>query len=323
MGGGWCHCLAASMFAVVAGSASAQIPADKPVRIVIPYAPGASADLSVRLIGQKVEDQGGPRVLVESKPGGGGTVAAMTVKTAPPDSLSLFLADLGSFAINVTLLPDQPFDREKDFKPVTPLYVFPSLLWVPAKLPANSVAELVALAKQTQGGLSYGSQSFGAGAHLLGEMLAKASGAPLVHVPYRGAAPAMADLAAGNIAMLFGSFVSAQAAHQAKTVKVLAVASRQRSAVVPDAPTMPEAGYPDVVLDLWFGLVAQAAVPDATIRALNAMFVKAAHDPSVVDRLAAQGIGVMTSTPAEFAALIKADTERVTPLVRSLNIKAN
>src|SRR5260221_2697832 len=126
--------LLAAAFALIAGTAAAQGLGDKPIHIVMPYAPGASADLSVRVISQTVGEQGGPRVLIESKPGGGGTVAAMTVKNAPVEPISLFLADLGSFVINATLQPDTPFDRDRDFKPVTPLYVFPSLLIVPATL---------------------------------------------------------------------------------------------------------------------------------------------------------------------------------------------
>jgi tripartite-type tricarboxylate transporter receptor subunit TctC len=308
---------------LAAGTASAQVPSDKPIRIVIPYPPGASSDMSTRLIGQKVEEQGGPRVIVESRPGGGGTVAAMAVKTAPAEPISLFLADVGSFGVNQTLLPNQPFDREKDFKPVASLYEFPSMLVVPASLPANNVAELVALAKKTPGGLSYASQAVGAGGHLLGAMFSQAIGAPMVHIPYRGAAAAVADVAAGNVALMFVSYASTQAAYSAKTVKFLAVASPKRVPVVPDAPTMAEAGYPDVLLDAWFGLVAPAAVPDATVNALNAIFTRAVRDPAVVERLAAQGITTRPSTAAEFGAFIKADAERLGRIVTALGIKAN
>lgn len=313
----------AAAFALVAAAASAQLPADKPIRIVIPYPPGASSDMSTRLIGQKVEEQGGPRVIVESRPGGGGTVAAMAVKTAPAEPISLFLADVGSFGVNQTLLPNQPFDREKDFKPVASLYDFPSLLTVPASLPVNSVADLVALAKKTPGGLSYASQAVGAGGHLLGAMFSQAIGAPMVHIPYRGAAAAVADVAAGNVALMFVSYASTQAQYAAKTVKFLGVASPQRVPVLPDVPTMGEAGYPDVLLDAWFGLVAPASVPDATVNALNAIFVKAARDPAVVARLASQGITVSTGSPADFAALIKTDGERLGRIVKALDIKAN
>jgi tripartite-type tricarboxylate transporter receptor subunit TctC len=317
------HIAAVAVLALIAGTASAQVPADKPIRIVIPYPPGASADMSVRLIGQKVEEQGGPKVIVESRPGGGGTVAAMTVKTAPAEPISLFLADVGSFGVNQTLLPDQPFDREKDFKPVASLYEFPSVLMVATTVPANTVAELVALAKKTPGGLSYASQAVGAGGHLLGAMFANAIGTPMVHVPYRGAAAAVADVAAGNVTFIFVSFASAQAQYANKTVKFLGVASPKRVAVLPDVPTMAEAGYPDVLLDAWFGVVAQAALPDATVNALNAMFTKAARDPAVVERLASQGIAPRTGTPGDFGALIKTDGERLGRIVRALDIKAN
>jgi tripartite-type tricarboxylate transporter receptor subunit TctC len=307
----------------LASDAGAQPLSDRPVRVVIPYSAGATADTFSRMVAQKVEENGGPKIVIESKPGGGGTIAAMTVKQAPPDGTTLFLCDLGTFGINLALMSDLAYEPLRDFKPVTLLYAFPSVLSVPEALPARTMKEMVELAKKTPNGMSYGSQGVGSGGHLLGAMLAKSTGAPLVHVPYRGAAPAITDLVAGQVSFLFGSVASVQGHFEAKRLRPLAVTSRTRLPALPDVPTVVEAGYPEIDLDVWFGLAAPAGVPDAVIQTLNAQFVRAARAPDFVERLKSGGVIPMTSTPAEFAALIKADAARVAPIVKESGAKAN
>jgi tripartite-type tricarboxylate transporter receptor subunit TctC len=296
---------------------------DRPVRIVIPYSPGATSDTFSRLVAQKVEEMGGPKVVVESKPGGGGTIAAMTVKQAAPDGTTLFLCDLGTFGINLSMFPDLGYDPLRDFKPITALWAFPSVLSVPASLPASSVKELIELAKKTPNGMSYGSQGVGSGGHILGAMLAKSTGAPLVHVPYKGAAPAIADLVIGQVSLLFGSVASVQGHYEAKRLRPLAVTSRSRLPVLPDVPTIGELGYPEIDLDVWFGLAAPAGTPDAVVLALHDRFVKAARAPDFVAKLQAGGVLSVTSSPAEFAALIKADAARLAPIVKESGAKVN
>ena len=170
-------------------AAIAQVP-DRPVRVFIPYAAGGPADVIVRNLAQRITASGGPTFVVENKTGGGGVIAALATKQSPPDGTTLFLTDLPTFAINPNLLVDFPLDPVGDFKPLTLLFAFPSLLVVPADLKANSVADLVALARNTPGGLAYGSQGQGSGGQLLAEMFSKAAGVPFVHVPYRGSAQA-------------------------------------------------------------------------------------------------------------------------------------
>lgn len=300
-----------------------QTASDRPVRIVIPYSPGATSDTFSRLVAQKVEEMGGPKVVIESKPGGAGTIAAMTVKQAAPDGTTLFLCDLGTFGINLSMLPDLGYDPLRDFKPVTPMWAFPSVLSVPANLPASSVKELIDLAKKTPNGLSYGSQGVGSGGHILGAMLAKSTGAPLVHVPYKGAAPAIADLVIGQVSLLFGSYASVQGHYDARRLRPLAVTSRARLPVLPDVPTIAEVGYPEIDLDVWFGLAAPAGTPDAVVQSLHDRFANAARAPDFVDKLRAGGVLSVTATPAEFAALIKADAARLAPIVRESGAKAN
>jgi tripartite-type tricarboxylate transporter receptor subunit TctC len=302
--------------------AGAQLP-DRPIRIVVPFVAGGTSDVGTRLVAAKAADGGGPNIVIENKTGGGGVPGAMSVKEAPPDGTTLLLADLGSFGINVSLMSNLPYDPTRDFKPITTLFNFPSVLSVPAALPVNSVAELVALSKAKSDGLAFGSQGSGSGGHLLAEMFAKTSGANLVHVPYRGVAAAVVDLVAGRVSMLYGSYLSVKAQAEAKAVRILAVTSKQRLKVLPDTPTMAELGYPEVDLDIWFGLVAPAATPDAVVQALHAKFSTAMNSPDIVDRLTAQGVNVATSTPAAFSALIKSDIARVAPVVKASGARVN
>ena len=235
----------------------------------------------------------------------------------------MFLADFNTLAINPALMPDLAYDPLRDFAPVTLLYSFPSLLVIPASVEARSVAELVVLAKQTSGGLSYGSQGQGSGGHLLAEMFGKATGAPLVHVPYRGSAPAYADLVAGRVSMMFGSYGGAQAFLADNKLRALAVPSQKRLPALPEVPTLAELGYPEIDLDAWFGLAAPAGTPEPTLRALRDLFAGAITAPDIVARMSAQGIVVVANTPAEFAALIKADIARMAPVVKASGAKAN
>jgi tripartite-type tricarboxylate transporter receptor subunit TctC len=301
-------------------AAIAQVP-DRPVRIFIPYAAGGPADVIVRNLAQRITASGGPTFVVENKTGGGGVIAALATKQSPPDGTTLFLTDLPTFAINPNLLADFPLDPVSDFKPLTLLFAFPSLLVVPADLKANSVADLLALARNTPGGLAYGSQGQGSGGQLLAEMFSKAAGVPFVHVPYRGSAQAYPDLVSGRVSFIFGSYGGAKPFLDDGRLRALAVPSRGRLKALPDVPTLDELGYRDMELDLWYGLVAPAGTPDDVVAALRALFVAQITTPDMIAKLDAQGINVVTSTPAEFAALIKSDLMRLAPIVQSIKGK--
>ena len=306
--------------ASVATAATAQVP-DRPVRIFIPYAAGGPADVIVRNLAQRITASGGPTFVVENKTGGGGVIAALATKQSQPDGTTLFMTDLPTFAINPNLLADFPLDPVRDFKPLTLLFAFPSLLVVPADLKANSVADLVALARNTPGGLAYGSQGQGSGGQLLAEMFSKAAGVPFVHVPYRGSAQAYPDLVSGRVSFIFGSYGGAKPFLDDGRLRALAVPSRGRLKALPDVPTLDELGYRDMELDLWYGLVAPAGTPDDIVAALRALFVAQITAPDMIAKLDAQGINVVTSTPAEFAALIRSDLMRLAPIVQSIKGK--
>jgi len=314
---------AASIAAVslAALDARAQLLSDRPITVIIPFTPGASSDTFQRLVAKKVTENTGQSILVESRPGGGGTVGATAVKRALPDGHTLFQANSGTHGANVTLFPSLPYDARKDFAPITLMWSFPQLLVVPADSPAKTVAELAAYAKTKPGGLSYGSQGSGSTGHLLGATFARHVGVPMVHVPYRGAGPAGLDVATGRLDFMFISYASILPHYQSGKVRVLAVTSAKRLGALPQLMTMDEAGFHGFTLDTWFGLMAPAGTPEPVINKLNAAFVKAVHAPEVVKQIVDQGAEPVTDTPQEFAAVIDNEIKRMGAIVTSLGIK--
>jgi tripartite-type tricarboxylate transporter receptor subunit TctC len=308
---------------VLAGSALAQSDyPTRPITIVVPFPPGGSSDTVTRIVAARFAENLKANVVIENRGGGGGVPAAIAIKQVAPDGYTLFLSNNGLFAIMPAMTADIRFDPVKDFQPITPLFSFPSVLVVPSGSPAKNVKELVELAKSKPGGLNYASQGVGSGGHILGEMLRLASGAPFVHVPYRGAGPAVTDLAGGNVDLLFSSYVSAIGQVQAGKLKVIGWTAPKRSAALPDVPTMAEAGYPGVELEVWQGVMAPLGTPPALVKKLNDEFIKAAKAPDVVSKVAAQGVEMTTSTPEEFLKLIASDVERLGKVVRDAGIKA-
>jgi len=302
--------------------AAAELLSNRPITIVIPFTPGASADTLQRIVAKKVGDDTGQTLIVESRPGGGGAIASAAVKQAPPDGHTLLQANSGSHGANASLYPTLPYDPIKDFRAITLMWSFPNLLAVPADSPAKSVADLIALAKSKPGGVSFASQGSGSSGHLLGEMLKVRTGTNMVHVPYRGAGPAGLDLAAGRVDFLFVSYSSLLPFLQADKVRVIAVTSPKRLPAFPDAPTMIESGFSGLALDPWFGLVAPAGTPDPVIDKLNAAFVHALRDPEVLKQFADQGAEAHGDTPAEFGAFIAAEVERIGKIVKAVGAKA-
>jgi tripartite-type tricarboxylate transporter receptor subunit TctC len=305
----------------VGRDATAELLSSRPITVVIPFTPGASSDTLQRIVNKKVAENTGQTLVVESRPGGGGVVAAAVVKQAPPDGHTLFQGNAGTHAANASLYATLPYDPIKDFRPITLLWSFPQLLAVPFDSPAKSVTELVALAKSRPAGLSFASQGTGSAGHLLGEMFKLRTGANMVHVPYRGAAPAAIDLSAGRVDFFFVSYSSLLPFLQGGKVRAIAVTSPQRLPVLPDAPTMTEAGFAGLALDAWFGLLAPAGTPDAVIDKLNAAFVQAVRDPQVIKQMTDQGAEGLATTPAEFGTFIASETERFGKVVRAVGVK--
>jgi tripartite-type tricarboxylate transporter receptor subunit TctC len=317
--------LAASVWIGLAasGNAVAELLSSRPITIVIPFTPGASADTLQRLVAKKVSDNTGQVIVIDSRGGGGGVIGAMVVKQAAPDGHTLFQANAGTHAANVSLYDSLPYDPVKDFEPVTLQWSFPNILVVPVDSPAKSVADLVVLAKSKPGGLSFASQGSGSGGHLLGEMLKARTGTTMVHVPYRGAGPAVFDTVAGRVDFFFVSYASALSFVQSGKLRVLAVTTPKRIPALPDVPTMAEAGYAGLEVGVWFGLVAPAGTPAPIVGKLHDAFAAAVHDPEVLQQFAAQGVEAATSTPAEFRGFIASETERLGKIVRAIGVKAS
>lgn len=292
------------------------------ITLIVPFPPGGSSDIVMRLVSQKVSESIKQPIVIDNRPGGAGNVAAMAIKNAKPDGYLLMMGHTGTHAINPSLYSDLKFDPVKDFQPITALISFNNILVVPAASPAKSVGELVALAKSKPEGLSYGSQGVGTGGHLLGELLAKHAQVKLVHVPYRGIAPAVTDTVAGRMDLLFSSYLSAAGHIEADRLRMLAIAGTQRHPSIANIPTMPEAGFPDVQMQQWFGLFAPAGTPIPIIRKLNTEFVGALQSDDVKSKVLPQVAFVTPGTPEELGAMVARDMVRLGQVVRDSGAKA-
>ena len=292
-------------------AATAQPYPTQPIRIFHNYAPGGGVDVTLRELAQKLTDTGWPQVIVENRPSAAGTLAGIATKQAKPDGHTLLLADLTSHAVSVSMIADLPYDPIKDFAPITLLWTFPSILAVPSGHPANSVNELVAHARSAAGGLSYASQGPGSGGHILGAMLQKATSAPMTHVPYRGPAPAIVDLVAGRVDFIYASYASLRQHVDSGRLKMLAISSKQRIKELPELPTMTDAGYPDVYLDVWFGLVGPAGLPEPIVGIVRERTLAILHAREMSGKISQQGWVLTTSTPDEFRDLMRNEIVRV------------
>jgi tripartite-type tricarboxylate transporter receptor subunit TctC len=319
----WIACVCVLLAAATAAPAAAQSDfPSRPITIIVPFPPGGSSDVVTRIVAQKLADNLKTNVVIDNRGGGGGAPGAIAAKQAAPDGYTLLLANNGLFAILPALTPGINFDPIKDFQPITPIVTFPSVLVVPEASPARNVRDLVALAKTKAGGLNFASQGVGSGGHILGEMLRLKSGAPFTHVPYRGAGPAVSDLAAGNVDLLFSSYVSAIGQVQAGKLRVLGWTATKRASALPDIPTMAEAGFPGTELEIWHGIVAPAETPEPIVRKLNEEIIKAAKSPEVLSKVAPQAVEMSTLSPAEFAKLIATDIDVLGKVIRDAGIKA-
>lgn len=313
----------ALMGLLVAATATAQAQnfPIRPITMVVPFAAGGLTDAVMRMVGQKVSENTGQPFIIENKPQGSGTVGALQVKQAAPDGYTLFFGHSGTHAVNPAIMSKVPYDAVKDFQPITNLITAPNILVVPASSPARTVKDLVELAKTKPNGLSYASQGIGTAGHVNGELFRHVTQTNLTHVPYRGGAPAAVDTAAGRVDLLFTSYLTIQAMLADGRVRPLAITSAKRSPLLPNVPTVAEAGYPGIELDGWYGVLAPAGTPQPIVRKLHEEFVKAMQSPQVANYVAEQGTTSVASTPEEFAAVIAKDSVRLGDLMRAAGAK--
>ena len=292
------------------------------VRIVVPYAPGGISDVMTRILAQKLSETWGQPVLVDNRVGGATNIAAEIVARAAPDGYTLLNPGTAN-SVNVTLYSRLSFDIVKDFAPLTLLIIVPNVLVLHPSVAATSTKELIALAKAKPGELTYGTTGIASSGHLAGELFKMMAGVDLVHVPYKGGAPAVTALLAGELAMGFNTIPTSLPQIKAGKLRALAVTTEKRSALLPDLPTVAESGLPGYEMSAWQGLMAPAGTPPAIVAKLHADATRAISLPDVREKLAALGVEVITSTPAEFANFLKADIAKYAKLVKSIDLKAD
>jgi tripartite-type tricarboxylate transporter receptor subunit TctC len=293
----------------------------KPVRIVAPFAPGSTIDIIGRIISPRLSEALGQPVLVENRPGAGGAVGMDAVAKASPDGHVLVIGALGPMAMNPALYPKTPFDPVRDFAAVTLLATGPVVIAVHPSVPAKSVKELVELARRNPGKLDFGSPGVGTSPHLTGELLKMLTGADIVHVPYKGNAEAITDVVSGRVSIVFTGVPPVVALAKAGRVRLLATTGRSRMPALPDVPTIAEAGLPGAQVLIWYGVAAPAAVPKDVVARLNREIVKVMQMPDIRERFMQQGIDPETSTPEQFARLIRDEYARWTKVIVAAGIK--
>ncbi|GEP56415.1 Bug family tripartite tricarboxylate transporter substrate binding protein [Reyranella soli] len=294
----------------LSGASGAALAADyptKPIKIVVPYAPGGGADSVARIVARKVSENTGYTIVIENKGGAGAILGTDQVAKAEPDGYTLLLGQSGPISINPAVYKSLPYDPVKDFAPITMTTAYPYILVVNAELPVKTLQELVALAKSKPDAMNYGSTGVGAANHLVAELFNSKAGIRMTHVPYRGTALAVGDLLGGQLTVVFGDPISVLPHIKSGKLRALAVTSLERSPVAPEVPTVAESGYPDFEALAWHGILAPAKTPPAVIKKLNEEIVKAIKDPAARELLENQAMQPVGNTPEEFAAFIQKD----------------
>lgn len=303
-----------------AGAFGADYP-ERPIRLIVSYPPGGGTDVTARTIVGRFSELLGRQVVIDNRPGAGSTIGTDLVAKATPDGYTLLMSDT-TFGIVPGLYRKLPYDALKDFQPVTQITGVPGALVVHPAVPANSVKELVALAKAKPGGLNFGSGGVGTPVHMAGELLKLAAHIDIVHIPYKGAGPAFTDLLGGHFQLMFPTLQSAVPHIKSGRLRLLALTSEKRSPAFPDVPVMEEAGVAGVVAVAWFGIHAPRATPPAIVARLNAEAVKTLQDPVVKQRFATEGADAVGSSPKQFAQFVANEITKWTKVVKDGGIKA-
>ena len=301
-------------------AAQAQTYPTRQVRMIVPFAAGGGTDVIARLIAQKLGDGWGQPVLVENRGGGGSVIGTEVVARSAPDGYVLLLTAF-PFTTNAALMPKLPYDTIRDFAPVTLAAAAPLIVVVHPSLLVRSIRELVALAKSKPGQLSYASSGNGGPQHLAGELFNSMAGVSMTHVPYKGTGALTSDLVGGHVPMSFSSMLAVMSLVKNGQLRAIAVTGSQRSAIVPDLPTVAEAGLKGYEMITWYGVLTRAGTPTAVLNTLSTEIARAVKLPEIRDKLAAEGAETIGSTPAAFAAFIKAEIERVQALGKTTEIK--
>jgi tripartite-type tricarboxylate transporter receptor subunit TctC len=293
----------------------------RPIRMIVPFPPGGGNDLLARSISQPLSQAIGQSVVVDNRGGAGGQIGATLAAAAAPDGYSIFLGSIGNLTFLPVLQPKLQYEPIRDFAPVALLATSAFILVVNPAVPAKSVKELIALAKAQPGKLNYGSAGSGSSLHMTGELFKLESGTDITHVPYKGTGPALIDLLSGQVQMLFSTMPSVVPHVKSGKLRALGVSSTKRAGVLPDVPTIAEAGVPSFDVLNWQGIVVPKKTPDAIVQKLNRALLEALKSPDTIAALAKQGLDAAGGTPEQFGTLIKSEIEKYGKVAKAANLR--
>jgi len=317
--------IAACLLAAAAVAAPAAAPAQdypgRPITLVVPVPPGGAADFIARSVGQKLSEAVGQPVVISNRGGASGTIASDNVAKAAPDGYTVLLNSITTHGIGPHLITNTPYDPVKDFAPVILVAKLPLIMTIHAAHPMQSVPEVIAYAKANPGKLSFASSGTGGAPHLAGELFKTVTGTTMLHVPYRGSGPAVVDVGAGRVDIMFDAVPSLQALIQAGKLRPLAAASAARHPLLPDLATFAELGFPGMDISLWYGFAVPAATPSAVVQRLNAEVGKILKTPKIHESVARQGAIPAGGTPEQYAAVMREESARWAEVVKNNNIK--
>ncbi len=306
----------------IALAAEAQPYPSKPIRLVVPFAPGGSSSIVARAVGAEMSKELGQQIIIDNKPGGGGNVAMLEVARADPDGYTLIIGHIGTLAVNPYMFARLPFDTNKDFVPVSLLAKIPNIFVVNANVPVKDLREFIALARAKPGQLNYGSAGNGSAGHLAFEYLKLVANIDVTHIPYKGTGPQLTDLLGGRTEASSAGTPPLLPHVKAGKLRAIAVGTPQRLPVLPDVATVAEQGFPGFETTQWYGLMAPAKTPEAIVKRLSDEAAKAARTPAVAERFAADDAIAVGSTAAEFAEFIRREQARWSEVVKKAGIKA-
>ena len=315
--------VAGAGLALIALDCAAQGYPSKPVRVIVPFPPGAGVDIVTRSVSPRLGELLGQQLIVDNRAGAGGILGAELAAKAPPDGYTLLMATAGILTVIPNMNSKAPYSVERDFVPVTLIASVPSMLVVHPSLPAKSVKELVALARSKPGAINYASTGNGTLPHLAAELFKAQAKIDMVHVPYKGSAPALTDLLGGQVEVFFGNVLSVIPQVRSGTLRALAVTSVERMPVAPETPTLAQSGFPGFEAGPWFGLVAPAGTPREIVNRLHAEVVKTLRLPETQERLAGQGATTVGNTPDQFAAYIRTESAKWAKVLKASGVRAD
>jgi tripartite-type tricarboxylate transporter receptor subunit TctC len=308
--------------ALMIGAVQAQSWPTKPIKFIVPYPPGGGTDVIARIVQEPLAKELGQQVIIDNRGGAGGSIGSALAAQSPSDGYTV-LFTLSSHTINPSFYPRLPFDTERDFSPVVTIASLPQILVANPNFPAKNVKEVIEMAKAKPGSISYASVGNGSPGHLAGAMMATDAGVDMVHIPYRGGGPAITDVIAGQVSLLWVSIPAAAQFVKSGKVKALAVSTVKRSAVFPDVPTMAESGFKDFEVDSWYAMFVPASTPKPIVERLNKAALKVLAQPEVKEKLLSQGAEAVGDSPSQLGAVVKKEIAKWKQVVKAANIKVD